>query len=64
MIRAVYQMTLEEAGVRDGVIDWLVGHSGKSTRATSYTKPSMRRMREAVGFIPAIEVSEADSKAA
>ena len=53
-LRAVYQATLEEAGVRDGVIDWLVGHSGRSTRATSYTKPSMEQMRVAVAHIGAI----------
>jgi len=53
-LRAVYQATLEEAGVRDAVIDWLVGHSGKSTRATSYTKPSMGQLREAVAMVPPI----------
>jgi hypothetical protein len=55
VLRAVYQATLEEAGVRDGVIDWLVGHAGRSTRATSYTKPSMAQMRAAVAHIPAME---------
>lgn len=63
-LRAVYQATLEEAGVRDGVIDWLVGHSGRSTRATSYTKPSLEQMRAAVAHIPAIGDSEAASEAA
>jgi integrase len=53
-LRAVYQATLEEAGVRDAVIDWLVGHSGRSTRATSYTKPSMAQLRAAVEQVPAI----------
>ncbi len=54
-IRAVYQATLEEAGVRDAVIDWLVGHSGRSTRATSYTKPSMGQLAAAVECVPSIE---------
>lgn len=53
-IRAVYQATLEEAGVRDAVIDWLVGHSGRSTRATSYTKPSMGQLAAAVACVPPI----------
>lgn len=53
-LRAVYQATREEAGVRDAVIDWLVGHSGRSTRATSYTKPSMAQLRAAVAHVPAI----------
>jgi integrase len=54
VLRAVYQATLEEAGVRDSVIDWLVGHAGRSTRATSYTKPSMEAMRAAVEKVPPI----------
>lgn len=54
VLRAVYQATLEEAGVRDAVIDWLVGHSGRSTRATSYTKPSIAQMQAAVALVPAI----------
>jgi hypothetical protein len=54
VLRAVYQATLEEAGVRDGVIDWLVGHAGKSTRATSYTKPSLAQMRAAVARVPEV----------
>ena len=53
-LRAVYQATLEEAGVRDGVFDWLVGHSGRSTRATSYTKPSLAAMRAAVEKVPPV----------
>lgn len=55
VLRAVYQATLEEAGVRDAVIDWLVGHSGRSTRATSYTKPSMAQMQMAVALVPPIK---------
>lgn len=54
VLRAVYQAVLEEAGVRDGVIDWLVGHAGRSTRSTSYTRPSMSKLREAVAHIPPI----------
>ena len=53
-LRAVYQATLEEAGVRDAVIDWLVGHSGRSTRATSYRKPSLAAMRAAMEKVPAV----------
>ena len=53
-LRAVYQATLEEAGVRDAVIDWLVGHAGRSTRATSYTKPSLEAMRAAVEKVPPV----------
>ena len=55
VLRAVYQATLEEAGVRDGVIDWLVGHAGRSTRATSYTKPSMAQMRAPVAHVTPVE---------
>lgn len=54
VLRAVYQATLEEAGVRDAVIDWLVGHAGRTTRATSYTKPSMEAMRAAVEKVPSV----------
>jgi site-specific recombinase XerD len=54
VLRAVYQATLEEAGVRDSVIDWLVGHAGRSTRATSYTKPSMDMLRAAVERVPVV----------
>ncbi|MEB3326790.1 MAG: hypothetical protein VKI39_03680 [Synechococcus sp.] len=53
-LRVVYQATLEEAGVRDAVIDWLVGHAGRSTRATSYTKPSLEAMRAAVEKVPPV----------
>ncbi len=60
-LRAVYQATLEEAGVRDGVIDWLVGHSGRSTRATSYTKPSLAAMRAAVEKVPPVALGPAPS---
>lgn len=53
-LRAVYQATLEEAGVRDAVIDWLVGHAGRTTRATSYTKPSLEALRAAVEKVPPV----------
>lgn len=60
-LRAVYQATLEEAGVRDAVIDWLVGHAGRSTRATSYTKPSLEAMRAAVEKVPPVALGPARS---
>jgi hypothetical protein len=40
--------------VRDAVIDGLVGHAGRTTRATSTTKPSLEAMRAAVEKAPPV----------
>jgi integrase len=53
--RAGYMAALEASGAPDRVIDFLVGHHPKSTRAASYTRPSLGEMRAIVDAVPAID---------
>jgi integrase len=52
--RGGFQHGLEEAGVRDSTISFLVGHAAQSTRQRHYTRPSMDMMWRAVQHIPKI----------
>ncbi len=53
--RAAMQVFLEAQGVQERVIDALVGHAPRSTRAMHYTRPTMEQLREAVEMMPAIQ---------
>jgi integrase len=53
--RAAFMAHLEAAGVRDSVIDFLVGHAPASTRHRHYGQPGMDQLREAVGNLPPID---------
>lgn len=63
--RAALQGHLVEAGVRDEVIDALVGHAGKSTRSRHYAGPAalFAAMREAVDALPAVDWTTPDEAA-
>jgi integrase len=56
--RAAFQSNLQEQGVSDGVIDWLVGHAPSSTRGKHYAQPADGALRSAVKMIPAVEWGE------
>ncbi len=53
--RAAFQAALDEAGVSDSTIDWLVGHAPKSTRSRHYARPSDNVLREAVERVTQID---------
>lgn len=53
--RAAFQSNLQDAGVSDTVIDWLVGHAPSSTRGKHYAQPADSALRTAVGQIPAVD---------
>ena len=55
--RAALQEHLVEKGIRDEVIDALVGHVGKSTRSRHYSGPAalFQAVREVVDALPAID---------
>ena len=53
--RAALQAALEEGGHAEGVVDWLVGHAARTTRAKHYARPADRLLRAAVDGIPAID---------
>lgn len=63
--RAALQGHLVEAGIRDEVIDAIVGHAGKSTRSRHYAGPAalFDAMREAVDALPPIDWSSAEDEA-
>lgn len=52
--RAGFQAFLDGQGVRDSVIDFLVGHSPKSVRGRHYAPPTMEQLRLAVELLPPI----------
>lgn len=62
--RAAFQQHLVEHGVRDEVVDVLVGHAGTTTRARHYVSPEAlaKAMREAIDTIPAIDWSRGDEE--
>ena len=51
--RAAFQAFMEGQGVRDSVIDYLVGHSPSSVRGRHYAPPTPEQLREAVALLPA-----------
>jgi len=51
-IRTRYMDHLEAQGMRESVIDWMVGHSSKTTRGRSYTNPALHLQRRAAELIP------------
>ena len=53
ILRARYMAHLREEAVQEYVIDFLVGHSPRSTRDVSYAAPPMGVMKAAVGTVPA-----------
>lgn len=57
--RATFQAEIERAGMSDRVIDWLVGHSSKTTRGKHYNRPVDEVLRQAVDTVPAIDWGEA-----
>lgn len=52
--RAGFQAFLDGQGVRDSVIDHLVGHSPKSVRGRHYALPTAEQLRAAVDLLPPI----------
>lgn len=54
--RAAFMTGLEQAGVRDKVLDFLVGHHPESVRDRSYVPPDVLELREAVGLVPELEL--------
>lgn len=56
--RAAFMAYLEEQGVRDSVIDYLVGHAPMSTRRRHYAPPGFEQLQEAVGKLPPIDWKE------
>lgn len=57
--RAAFMAFLEAEGVRDSVIDFLVGHAPASTRRRHYAPPGMDQVREAVAKLPPVDWREA-----
>jgi len=56
--RAAMQAFLEAEGVQERVIDSLVGHAPRSTRAMHYTRPTPDELRGAIDLIPRIRWNE------
>lgn len=55
VFRGAFMAALQEAGIGDAVIDHLVGHAAKTTRAQAYTAPSSSALKRAVEVIPAVD---------
>ena len=53
--RAAFQSNLQNRGISDNVIDWLVGHAPASTRGKHYAQPAENALRSAVKAIPAVD---------
>lgn len=53
--RAALQAHLVAAGVREAVIDRIVGHAPATTRGRHYVPPTFEELREAVEALPAID---------
>lgn len=61
--RAAFQAFLEGQGVRDSVIDYLVGHSPSSVRGRHYAPPTTEQLRAAVDLIPPINWRQPEAEA-
>ena len=55
VFRAALQSFLMDEGIGDNVIDYLVGHSAKSTRGKHYARPGDVVLRRAVDLLPAVD---------
>ena len=53
--RAAFQAKLADEGVADNVIDWLVGHAPRTTRARHYSRPSELVLVRAIEHVPRID---------
>lgn len=58
VFRAAFQSFLMDQGIGDNVIDYLVGHSAKSTRGKHYARPGDVALRRAVDLLPAVDWKE------
>ena len=58
--RAAFVSNLQEQGVSDSVIDWLVGHVSASTRGKHYAQPADSALRNAVKVIPPVDWGESN----
>lgn len=52
--RSAFQAVLQEEGIGEGVLNYLVGHTPKTTRGQSYARPGEKALRRAVEVPPAI----------
>lgn len=56
--RAAFQAVLQENGIGDNVIEWLVGHAPSTTRGKHYTRPAATALEKAVASMPPVDWRE------